>query len=228
MSEWCANAPELEEDVAMANIALDLLGQARALLTYAGMLEGQGRDEDDLAFMRSDGEFVNVHLVELPNGDFAYSMVKLLFFAAYQKLLYDRLSGVRDRSLADISAKAVKESAYHFDHAAAWVERLGDGTRESHRRTQDAVDAVWPYTHDLFSSNSVSAQAEADSTGVDPRTLRPIWEELIRRPLESGTLSIPCDTWSPDGGRKGIHTEAFGVLLAEMQAVHRAHPGATW
>src|SRR5439155_26588805 len=150
LAEWCARAPEMEEDVALANIALDQLGVARLLLTYAGELEGAGRDEDALAYLRDDREFRNCLLVELPNGDFAVTTAKLLFLSAYQKLLYDELSGAPDGRLAGIAAKARKESAYHLDHSALWTVRLGDGTAESHRRMQDAVDQIWPYTHELF------------------------------------------------------------------------------
>lgn len=228
MAQWCANAPELEEDVALANIALDLLGQAMALLAHAGARENRGRDGDALAFLRDQAEFTNVHLVELPNGDFAHSMAKLLFLSAYQNLLYDRLSAVRDMALAAIAAKAVKEAAYHFDHAALWTERLGDGTRESHHRMRTAVTAVWPYAHDLFLSSPLSARAAADGSGVDPATLREEWLRRTRQVLERGTLNIPDDNWSPTGGRRGIHTEGFGPLLAEMQSLHRAHPGVTW
>lgn len=228
LAQWCTYAPQLEEDVALANIALDLLGQARTLLSHAGALEGRGRDEDALAFLREEREFTNVQLVELPNGDFAHSIAKLLFLAAYQRLLYERLSGSRDPVLAALAAKAVKESVYHLDHAAAWTERLGDGTEESHRRMRDAVAAVWPYTHDLFAGDQLSARVAADGVGVDPAELRGEWLNEVQRVLAAATLSIPDDNWAPTGGRRGAHTEFFGPLLAEMQALHRAHPGVTW
>ncbi|MET9296412.1 1,2-phenylacetyl-CoA epoxidase subunit PaaC [Streptomyces sp. NPDC003077] len=226
--QWCTRAPQLEEDVALANIALDLLGQARALLAHAGELEGRGRDADALAFLRDEGEFGNVQLVELDNGDFAVSMAKLLFFATYQELLYGELTASRDRTLAALAAKAVKESVYHADHAASWVVRLGDGTEESHRRMRDAVALVWPYTHALFVPDAIDEAASARGTGPDPATLRAPWLQRVQRTLAEAMLTLPDDDWTPAGGRQGLHTEAFGPLLAEMQSLHRAHPGARW
>ncbi|WP_461007090.1 1,2-phenylacetyl-CoA epoxidase subunit PaaC [Streptomyces capparidis] len=228
MVQWCTRAPQLEEDVALANIALDLLGQARALLGHAGRLEGRGRDEDALAFLRDEAEFGNHQLVELDNGDFAHSMAKLLFLAVHQELLYERLAASADPELAAIAAKAVKESAYHADHAAAWTVRLGDGTEESHRRMRRAVDAVWPYTHALFTPDAVDEAAVARGVGVDPAGLRAPWLERVERVLAEARLGVPDGEWAPMGGRQGVHTEAFGFLLAEMQALHRAHPGARW
>jgi ring-1,2-phenylacetyl-CoA epoxidase subunit PaaC len=214
LGEWCSRAPEMEEDIALANIALDQLGVARLLLTYAGELEQRGRDEDDLAYLRDDREFRNVQLVELDNGDFAVTMIKLLFLSTYQQLLYDELATGSDRRLAGIAAKARKESAYHVDHSSLWTIRLGDGTDESHRRTQDALDAVWPYTHELFEG--------------DASTLREQWVAHIDKVLAEATLIRPADGWAPSGGRRGVHTEALSRLLADMQVLHRAHPGATW
>jgi ring-1,2-phenylacetyl-CoA epoxidase subunit PaaC len=218
LGEWCSRAPEMEEDVALANIALDQLGTARLLLSYAGELEGRGRDEDDYAFLRGDREFRNVLLVELDNGDFAVTTAKLLFLSAYQKALYDRLAsytgGVEgDARLAEIAAKARKESAYHLDHSSLWTVRLGDGTDESHCRMQDAVDSLWPYTAELF-------ETEPD--------LRPTWLSTVEGVLARATLTRPADGWAPTGGRDGVHTEAMSHLLAEMQVLHRAHPGARW
>jgi len=213
LAMWCARAPELEEDVALANIALDQLGVARLLLTYAGELEGAGRDEDALAYLRTDREYRNVLLVELPDRDFAVLMAKLLFLSAYQKLRYADLATGDDERLAGIAAKAVKESAYHLDHSALWTVRLGDGTDESHRRMQDAVDEVWPYTHELFD---------------DVPDLRPAWLSTVDSGLTEATLTRPDDRWQPRGGRAGRHTEALSYLLGEMQVLHRAHPGARW
>lgn len=220
LAEWTTRAPEMEEDIALANIALDQLGAARLLLSYAGELEGTGRDEDALAYLRDDRQFRNCLLVELPNGDFAVTMAKLLFLAAYQLPLYTALAGCADERLAAIAGKARKESAYHLDHAALWVRRLGDGTEESHRRMQAAVDEIWPYTHELF---------VADSTApVDPSTLRPQWLATVEPVLAEATLTRPADRWGPSGGREGVHTEHLSYLLAEMQVLHRAHPGARW
>ncbi len=205
LAEWCSRGPELEEDIALANIALDQLGTARLLLSQVG-------DEDHLAYLRTDREFRNCLLVELPNGDFAVTMVKLLFLAAYQKNLYEKLS--TDETLGPIAAKAVKESTYHLDHAELWVKRLGDGTGESHRRAQQAVDDLWPYTHELF---------EPPFEGLKEQ-----WLETVQNTLEEATLKRPEDRWRPTGGRNGVHTEHLSRLLAEMQVLHRAHPGATW
>ena len=224
LAQWCSRAPEMEEDIALANIALDQLGVARLLLTYAGELEGMGRDEDALAYLRSDREFRNCLLVELSNGDFGFTMVKLLFLSAYQKLLYDALVDVEDQRLAAIGAKARKESAYHLDHSSLWTVRLGDGTEESHRRVQGSLDQLWPYTHELFAPDDLHSRVNA----VDPSTLRDEWLSIVERVLAEATLSRPADGWAPGGGRSGRHTEALSYLLAEAQVVHRAHPGAQW
>ncbi|MBF9128604.1 phenylacetate-CoA oxygenase subunit PaaC [Plantactinospora sp. S1510] len=220
LGEWVAAAPELEEDVALANIALDQLGAARLLLTYAGELEGAGRDEDALAYLRDDREFRNALLVELPNGDFAVTMAKLLFVSAYQLPLYTALTGCTDERLAAIAGKARKEVAYHLDHASLWTVRLGDGTEESHRRMQAAVDEIWPYTHELFTPDPAAP--------VDPAGLRDAFLAAVEPVLATATLDRPADGWAPSGGRSGLHTEHLSYLLAEMQVLHRAHPGARW
>ncbi|MER7888758.1 1,2-phenylacetyl-CoA epoxidase subunit PaaC [Micromonospora sp. NPDC094482] len=220
LAEWTTRAPEMEEDVALANIALDQLGAARLLLTYAGELEGAGRDEDALAYLRDDREFRNCLLVELPNGDFAVTMAKLLFLAAYQLPLYTALAGCADERLAAIGAKARKESAYHLDHASLWVRRLGDGTEESHRRMQAAVDQVWPYVGELFAPDPAAP--------VDPATLRADFDATVAAVLTEATITRPETRWAPAGGRQGVHTEELSYLLAEMQVLHRAHPGARW
>ncbi|MEV0809372.1 1,2-phenylacetyl-CoA epoxidase subunit PaaC [Micromonospora sp. NPDC050200] len=220
LGEWATRAPEMEEDVALANIALDQLGAARLLLSYAGELEGAGRDEDALAYLRDDREFRNCLLVELPNGDFAVTMVKLLLLSAYQLPLYTALAGCADERLAAIGAKARKESAYHLDHSSLWVKRLGDGTEESHRRAQAALEQVWPYHHELFAADRAAP--------VDPATLRADFDTCVSAVLDEATLTRPQTGWAPAGGRDGVHTEDLSYLLAEMQVLHRAHPGATW
>jgi ring-1,2-phenylacetyl-CoA epoxidase subunit PaaC len=225
LAEWCSRGPEMEEDVALANIALDQLGVARLLLTYAGEVEGAERDEDALAYLRTDREYRNALLVELDNGDFAVTMAKLLFLAAYQLPLYERLTYSTDDRLAGIAGKARKESAYHLDHAAHWTVRLGDGTEESHRRMQLAVDQVWPYTHELFETDELVRGLDA---AVDPASLRDPWLSTVDKVLAEATLERPTDGWKPSGGRQGVHTEALSHLLAEMQVLHRAHPGARW
>ena len=228
MTQWCASAPELEEDIALANIALDLLGQARALLSYAGALEGADRDEDALAFLREAKEFGNVQLVELPNGDFAVTIAKLLFFSTYQELLYQGLVRSRDSVLTGIAGKAVKECAYHVDHAESWTLRLGDGTAHSRARMSSAVDMVWPYTHALFIADATAAAQARCGVGVDPVMLREPWLDRVQPVLKEAGLAVPEDTWVPLHGRRWDHTESFGLLLTEMQALHRAHPGALW
>lgn len=228
LAEWAAAAPEMEEDIALANIALDQLGAARLLLTYAGELEGAGRDEDALAYLRGDREFRNCLLVELPNGDFAVTMAKLLFLAAYQRLLYDQLVASTDERLAAIAAKARKESAYHLDHSSLWTIRLGDGTEESHRRMQAAVDGIWPYTHELFAADELTGRLDGAGFAAAPTTLRDAWLAIVEPVLTRATLRRPEDGWAPGGGRAGLHTEHLSYLLAEMQVLHRAHPGAKW
>ncbi|MFJ4406983.1 1,2-phenylacetyl-CoA epoxidase subunit PaaC [Streptomyces sp. NPDC088910] len=216
LGEWAGNAPVLEEDVALTNIALDLLGQARTLLSLVG-------DEDELAFGREEHEFRNVQLVERPNGDFAETIVRQLFFSVHQELLFTALAA-GDGELAPLAAKAVKEVAYHRDHAEHWTLRLGDGTEESHRRTQRAVDGLWRYTGELFEP--------LDGLGTDLPSLREPWLERVTDVLHRATLEIPQGVdrtpWSAGAGRQGVHTEAFGRMLAEMQHLHRAHPGASW
>lgn len=222
LAGWITRAPELEEDLALANIALDLLGQARSLLTYAGSFDG--RSEDDLAYLRDEREFTNVQLVELPNGDFAMTIARMLLLSTYQLLLYDRLGGSRDATLAAIGARAVKEVAYHRDHAVQWTLRLGDGTDESHGRMQAALEACWPYTAELFETDAVLREVVADGTGVDPATFRPQWDSFVDGILKEATLTVPVLPPRITGGRRGIHTEHMGYLLAELQYLRRSHP----
>jgi ring-1,2-phenylacetyl-CoA epoxidase subunit PaaC len=224
MGWWISRAPELEEDVALANIGLDQLGQARSLLTYAGELEGEGRSEDDLAYLRDDREFRNVKLVERPMTDFGVAMARLLVFATYQLHLYRALSTSGDLTLAGVAAKAVKEVAYHVDHATHWVLRLGDGTDESHARMQAALDAEWPYVEELF----VACDPSLAGRVADPASIRDAALADVRRVVTEATLSVPEVAAALGGGRDGMHTEHLGYLLAEMQHLHRSHPGATW
>jgi ring-1,2-phenylacetyl-CoA epoxidase subunit PaaC len=238
LAQWAAHAPEMEEDVALANLALDQLGAARLLLTYAGQRDGSGRSEDDLAYLREDQEFRNCLLAELPNagptagpggpGDFGVTMARLLFLAAYQRLGYDWLVDSVDGGLAEIAAKARKEVTYHLDHAAMWTVRLGDGTNESHRRMQAAVDELWPYTHELFEDDELTISLADAAVAPLPSSLRPQWLDEVRAVLAEATLSCPADGWAPTGGRIGRHTEHLSYVLGEMQVVHRAHPGARW
>jgi ring-1,2-phenylacetyl-CoA epoxidase subunit PaaC len=228
LAEWSAKAPELEEDVALTNIGLDLLGQARALLSYAGEVEGKGRDEDSLAFLREERDFLNVQLVEQPNGDFAQTIARQLFFSSWQLAVYDGLTSSADDTIAAVAAKGVKEVAYHHDHAVQWTLRLGDGTSESHQRMQAGLDRMWPFVEELFVSDEVEASLTEQGVAVDVSTLRTEWEETVGAVLAEATLEPPDASWTARGGRDGIHSESFGYLLAEMQHLHRSHPGARW
>lgn len=228
LGEWAARAPELEEDVALLNIGLDLLGQARALLSRAAELEGGGRDEDALAFQRDERQFLNCQLVEQENGDFGQTIARQLLFSAYQQELYTALSRSTDPVLAAIACRAVKEVAYHRDHAVRWTLRLGDGTEESHRRMQAGLDAMWPFADELFESDQSVRRLAESGAAVDPAPFRQPWQGFVGAVLEQATLTVPQADWAPSGGRQGIHTEGFGYMLAEMQHLHRSHPGARW
>jgi len=228
MGGWIAAGPQLEEDVALGNIGLDLLGQARALLTYAGDVEGAGRGEDALAYLRDERDFLNAQLFELDNGDFGFTIARLLVASSYQWELYSRLQSSADETLAAIAAKAVKEVAYHRDHATQWTLRLGDGTDESHGRMQRGLDDLWPYVDEVFESDDLVARLAADGLAVDPATLREPASSYVEKVLAEATLEVPETNVRHTGGRRGIHTERMGYLLAEMQYLARAHPGATW
>ncbi|MGC4942767.1 1,2-phenylacetyl-CoA epoxidase subunit PaaC [Kribbella sp. DT2] len=224
-AEWIAAAPQLEEDVALGNIGLDQLGQARSLLQYAAEVEGAGRSEDDLAYFRDERDFLNLQLCELPNGDFAHAMARLLYFATYQHLLYAELLTSADETLAGVAGKAVKEVAYHVDHATQWVLRLGDGTEESHRRMQAGLDALWPYTAEMFTSDALVQRL---GVAVDPAALEEEWVRRVNAVIDESTCERPTSSYQHSGGRDGKHTEHLGYLLAELQHVARSHPGATW
>jgi ring-1,2-phenylacetyl-CoA epoxidase subunit PaaC len=224
MGWWISRAPELEEDVALANIGLDQLGQARTLLSYAGEVEGAGRSEDDLAYLRDERAFRNVKLVERPMTDFGVAMARLLLFSTYQLHLYRGLAASADETLSAIAAKAVKEVAYHVDHATQWVLRLGDGTDESHARMQAALEAEWPFLDELFTP----VDPALGDRVADPAALREPVLSDVRRVVTQATLSLPEVAQALGGGRDGLHTEHLGYLLAEMQHLHRSHPGATW
>jgi ring-1,2-phenylacetyl-CoA epoxidase subunit PaaC len=229
LAQWSSSAPELEEDIALTNIALDLLGQARALLTVAGQRESAGRDEDDLAYLRDEREFTNVRLVELENGDFAHTIIRQLLVSTYQLGLYAELTASSDPDLAAIAGKAVKEVTYHRDHAVKWTLRLGDGTDESHTRAQSALETLWPYRHELFERDELTARLVEAAVAADPTILRATWEPSITNVLHEATLAPPKkDVHRPTGGRRGRHSELLGPMLAEMQWLHRSHPGASW
>lgn len=230
LGEWVTNAPQIEEDMALANVSLDLLGQARALLTRVGQLDGTGRTEDDLAYVRGEREFRNVHLVEQERGDFADEMARLLLLSSYQLELYSALLSSADETLAGVAGKAVKEVAYHRDHADQWVVRLGDGTPESSARMQAAMTRVAPHVAELFDDDPVSVAAAEAGVGVLPSSLREAALAHVAAVLAEAGLE-PLDEaprWRSRGGRDGVHSRPMGYLLAEMQSVARAHPGATW
>ncbi|GII66318.1 phenylacetate-CoA oxygenase subunit PaaI [Sphaerisporangium krabiense] len=229
LQEWCTHAPELEEEVALANIALDLLGQARLLLARAGTADGTGRDEDALAFLRDPGEFRNVRLAEAPNGDFGHAMARLLVFATWRLALLDRLTASRDPVLAAVAAKGVKELAYHRDYAAGWVVRLGDGTAYSRERVYEGLSAVWPLVPELFAADPVESRLADAGVAADPAALRAEFDAVLDQVLAAATLTRPpVPSEGPALGRGGAHTEALTVLLEELQSVARAHPGARW
>ncbi|HEX2153196.1 MAG TPA: 1,2-phenylacetyl-CoA epoxidase subunit PaaC [Acidimicrobiia bacterium] len=228
LGEWISRGPDLEEDIALGNIALDHLGVARNLLTHAGEVEGRGRNEDDLAMKRSEREFLNLILCEQPNGDFAHTMARQLFIDAWQVPLWEALSTSSDLTLGGIAQKAVKEARYHLRHSSTWVVRLGDGTDESHRRMQAAVDRLWRHTGELFTSDEVDHAMADAGIGVEPGTLRPAWEKTVDDVLAEAKLERPSDDYVRTGGRNGFHTEQLGHLLAEMQWMQRTFPGMNW
>lgn len=216
LAEWCTNAPELEDELALANIALDLLGQARLLLSRAAQARGNGQNEDTLAYLRAEHEFRNIRLVELPRGDFAHEIARLLVFSTWRLAVFERLVESPDPVLGAIAAKGVKELTYHREYAASWTVRLGDGTDYSHQRMAAGLAAVWPYVDELF----------------EPAEERGRFDTAMREVLDEATLAVPdvpgAARVAGKAGRDGVHTEAMGYLLAEMQSVARAHPGATW
>jgi ring-1,2-phenylacetyl-CoA epoxidase subunit PaaC len=226
LGEWISRAPELEEDVALANIGLDLLGQARSLLAYAGSLTG--RTEDELAYFRSAEQFRAAHLMSLPRGDFAVTIARMLIVAAYQRELYAGLGGSSDDELAGIAGKAIKEVTYHLEHARDWTVRLGDGTDESHRRMQAALDGLWPYLAELFVSDQTEQRLVAAGVAVDSSALRAGFDATIDPILAAATLEVPQMPSVAGGGRHGNPGEHLGHLLAEMQSLARQFPGATW
>ncbi|MEV7865446.1 1,2-phenylacetyl-CoA epoxidase subunit PaaC [Streptomyces sp. NPDC088124] len=222
LAEWAGHAPVLEEDVALANIALDLLGQARFLLSLVG-------DEDELAYLREERAFRNLHLVEQPNGDFAHTIARQLYFSTYQLLLYRQLAA-GESEFTGLAAKAVKEVAYHQDHAERWTLRLGDGTPESHERMDRACRALWRFTGEMF--QPLNGLAAPDGLDVDWRVLEESWLASVTDVLRRATLTVPdgprSGAWTAGAGRQGLHTESFGRMIAEMQHLHRSHPGASW
>ena len=228
LSEWCGQAPALEEDMALANMGLDLLGQARELYSYAAKVEGQGNDEDKFAYLRDIRQYRNLLLLEQPNGDFAHTMVRQFFYAAFADLYWRAMMKSGDATLAATAAKSEKESAYHLRHSSEWIVRLGDGTEESHRRAQTAIDDLWAFTGEMFHIDE-SERALIDSgIAVDPVTQRPQWLKTVSDIVSEATLVLPRSDWMQQGGRSGRHSEHLGHLLSELQSMPRTFPGVTW
>jgi ring-1,2-phenylacetyl-CoA epoxidase subunit PaaC len=228
LGEWIGHAPAIEEDLGLANISLDLLGQARMLLSHAGELEGLGRSEDDLAYLREESQFHNATLVEQPNGDFGQTIARQFLVDAWQLELYERLQGSKDPRLAEIAGKAIKETRYHLRYSTGWLVRLGDGTDESHARAQAALERLWPLTGELFVADDVDREVSQAGIGPAPESLLPGWSARIGAVLSESRLAEPAMTPFGWHGKRGQHSEHLGHLLAEMQSLHRAHPGAAW
>jgi ring-1,2-phenylacetyl-CoA epoxidase subunit PaaC len=228
LSEWCGHGPALEEDLALSNVALDLIGQTQLWLNLAGEVEGKGRSADKLAYLRDARDFRNVLLVEQPNGDFAVTMARQFYFDAWHYLLLQGLAGSMDGRIAEIAAKALKEVTYHLERSREWVIRLGDGTEESHRRMQAALDDLWMYTGELFESDGVDQAMVSRAIGPDVSTFHEPWLGLMRATAKEATLALPQPGWAQQGGKRGIHSEHLGYILADLQFLQRAYPNATW
>jgi len=227
LSEWCGHAPTLEQDMALANIGLDLIGQARSLYAAAAHAEAAGNTEDGYAYLRDAPQYRNLLLAEQPNGDFAATMVRQFLYSAFADLYWRAMTDSADPALAAIAAKSEKESAYHLRHSAEWIVRLGDGTAESHRRAQAAVDALWPYTGEMFAGEDETALVES-GVAADPAALHGLWTATVRSVLTRATLPLPTGAFMHRGGRTGRHTEHLGPMLAQMQHLPRTYPGASW
>lgn len=228
ISEWCGHGPILEEDLALSNMALDLLGQARGILTHAARLDGQGHDEDQLAFLRDERQYLNPVVMELPRGDFAFTQLRNFAVATWLLLLWRRLEQSSDAEVAAIAGKAVKEASYHQQHAADWVVRLGDGTDESAQRIKAALNTLWPYFNELFEADAIDAAAAEQGLGPAWSDLRADWRAAFAEVLADARLEVPKDSAYQSGGRRGVHSEHMGHLLTTMQYLQRSYPGGTW
>lgn len=228
LSEWTGHGPFLEEDLALTNIALDILGRANALLKYAGEVEGKGRTEDNLAFMRSEREFYNLLMVEQENGDYGKTMMRQFLIDAFDLPFFTLLADSKDATLAGIAAKTVKEVSYHLRHSSSWIIRFGDGTEESQARVQNALNELWRFTSEFFEMNEVDRVLIEAGVGVDLTRIKPLWEEKVKEVFEKARLKIPENVFMQRGSRDGNHTERLGYILAEMQTLPRSIPGAKW
>tara|TARA_B100001939_G_scaffold293584_1_gene266221 strand:- start:11762 stop:12577 length:816 start_codon:yes stop_codon:yes gene_type:complete len=228
LSEWCYKAPTLELDVAMSNCALDYIGQARELFTYAAEVEGEGKTEDDVAYLRDEMDYRNVLITEMPNKDWGYSMAKLFFYSAFAKLFYEKLSESSDETLAAIGAKSLKEVKYHLRFSSEWLIRLGDGTEESHERAQKAVNDVWMFTGEMFTMTDVEKRLLESGVAVDTEALKADWDDIVDEVLAEATLKRPENNWMQSGGKEGRHSEYMGYILSELQYMQRRYPGCKW
>jgi ring-1,2-phenylacetyl-CoA epoxidase subunit PaaC len=228
LSEWCGHAPMLEEDMALANMGLDLLGQARELYSCAAQTEGKGNDEDKLAYLRDVRQYRNLLLVEQPNGDFAHTIARQFFYAAFADPYWRAMTKSSDPTLAAIAAKSEKESAYHLRHSSEWMLRLGDGTEESHARTQAAIDDLWAFTGEMFETDEGERALIKSGIAIDPAALHSQWLKTVSGIVSEATLALPRSEWMQQGGRSGRHSEHLGHLLSELQSLQRAFPGASW
>jgi ring-1,2-phenylacetyl-CoA epoxidase subunit PaaC len=228
LGEWCGHGPILEEDIAMTNISLDLIGQAMSLLDYAGEIDGQGKDHDALAFLRFENEYRNVLLVEQPNGDFANTMMRQFLFDAFRKPLYEKLLDSSDQQIAAIADKSLKETRYHLKHTSEWIIRLGDGTDESHQRAQKSLDLLWRYTNELFFETEEDLALVAKGIVPSMNDIKAEWSKTVLAVLAEATLIIPTNNWQFEGGRKGMHSEHFGYLLSDLQYMQRVYPNMKW
>jgi ring-1,2-phenylacetyl-CoA epoxidase subunit PaaC len=228
LSEWCGHAPMMEEDMALANIGLDLIGQARAIHTYAAEVEAAGNDEDKLAYLRDAPQYRNLLLVEQPNGDFAKTMMRQFFYSAFADPYWRAMIDARDATLSAIAAKSEKESAYHLRHASEWIVRLGCGTAESRRRTLAALEDLWPFTGEMFEADGAERELVAVATVIDPASLRETWNATVASVFGQADLPVPSGTFMHSGGRSGHHSEHLGHLLSELQHLQRTYPEANW
>lgn len=228
LGEWCSKAPILEEDLALTNMALDLIGRAEVLLKYAAQLEGNDKTEDDLAYKRAERKFYNHLIVEQPNGNFAFTIARQLFVSLFENLYYDELTNSKDETLSAIAHKAIKEIRYHLKHASDWTIRLGDGTEESHHKMQEAIDDLWMFTGEMFETDEVDEQMAEMGIAPLPSDLKGKWKSELIDLLSEAKLSIPEEGYMQTGSRKGIHSEHLGYILAEMQYLQRAYPDAKW
>ncbi len=227
-SEWCGHGPVLEQDIAISNIALDFIGQARNFYQYAASLSGNGATEDTLAYLRDVQDFKNLLITEIPNGDWAQTILRQFLFSAYQYYFYQQLQNSSDEQLAAIAAKSLKEVTYHVRWSSEWVIRLGDGTEESHQRLVKAIDEIWNFTGEMFVPAAYEQELNTNKTSVDLLTIQPLWLDKVQEVFTEATISIPAKSFTQQGGKTGIHTEYLGYILAEMQFLQRAYPGAEW